>query len=242
MIADLRVFGLAAAAVTGVMLVAGWPALAADEITIGAPLPLTGALSPEGEKLKMGYELWLEELEKRGGISVGGVKHKVKLVYSDYQSQTPRAVQLAEKLISSDKVNFLFSPFGSGAIKAASSVAEKYGVPMMASTASSKEVYDQNYKNLFGLYTPMTRSASRSRRWSRPSSPTLHASPSSPVTTSIHWRSAASSRSRRSPVACRWFISRNTPLVRSTMPLPSRRSGPPSPTGSWRPATSTISS
>ena len=99
-------------------------------------------------------ELWLEELEKRGGISVGGVKHKVKLVYSDYQSQTPRAVQLAEKLISSDKVNFLFSPFGSGAIKAASSVAEKYGVPMMASTASSKEVYDQNYKNLFGLYTP----------------------------------------------------------------------------------------
>ena len=154
MIADLRVFGLAAAAAAGVMHVAGWPALAADEITIGAPLPLTGALSPEGEKLKMGYELWLEELEKRGGISVGGVKHKVKLVYSDYQSQTPRAVQLAEKLISSDKVNFLFSPFGSGAIKAASSVAEKYGVPMMASTASSKEVYDQNYKNLFGLYTP----------------------------------------------------------------------------------------
>jgi branched-chain amino acid transport system substrate-binding protein len=154
MIADLRVFGLAAAAVAGVMHVAGWPALAADEITIGAPLPLTGALSPEGEKLKMGYELWLEELEKRGGVSVGGVKHKVKLVYSDYQSQTPRAVQLAEKLISSDKVNFLFSPFGSGAIKAASSVAEKYGVPMMASTASSKEVYDQNYKNLFGLYTP----------------------------------------------------------------------------------------
>src|ERR1700716_1808270 len=113
MIVNLRVFGLTAATIVGVMLVADWPALAADEITIGAPLPLTGALSPEGEKLKMGYELWLEELEKRGGISVGGVKQKVKLVYSDYQSQTPRAVQLAEKLISSDKVNFLFSPFGS---------------------------------------------------------------------------------------------------------------------------------
>src|SRR5262249_30542638 len=116
------------------------PAVAADEITIGAPLALNRALSPEGEKLKMGYELWLEQVDKRGGIDVGGVKHKVKLIYSDYQSQTPRAVQLAEKLITSDKVNFLFSPFGSGAIKAASSVAEKYGVPMMASTASSKEV------------------------------------------------------------------------------------------------------
>ena len=94
---DLRVFGLAAVAAVAV-LAAQCPALAADEITIGAPLPLTGALSPEGEKLKMGYELWLEELEKRGGISVGGVRQKVKLVYSDYQSQTPRAVQLAEKL------------------------------------------------------------------------------------------------------------------------------------------------
>jgi branched-chain amino acid transport system substrate-binding protein len=154
MVTNLRLCALTTTAVAVVLLFAGRPALAVDEITIGAPLPLTGALSPEGEKLKMGYELWLEELEKHGGISVGGVKHKVKLVYSDYQSQTPRAVQLAEKLISSDKVNFLFSPFGSGAIKAASSVAEKYGVPMMASTASSKEVYDQNYKNLFGLYTP----------------------------------------------------------------------------------------
>src|SRR5260370_39831584 len=154
MVTNLRAFLLAAATLAGVMALADGPASAADEITIGAPLPLTGALSPEGEKLKMGYELWLEEVEKRGGVSVGSGKHKVKLVYSDYQSQTPRAVQLAEKLISSDRVHFLFSPFGSGAIKAASSVAEKYGVPMMASTASSKEVYDQNYKNLFGLYTP----------------------------------------------------------------------------------------
>src|SRR6516162_610147 len=130
------------------------PAFAQSEILIGAPLPLTGALSPEGEKLKAGYELWLQELEKRGGITVAGCKHKVRLIYSDYQSTTPRAVQLVEKLITSDKVSFMFSPFGSGAIKAASSVAEKYGIPMMASTASSKEVYDQSYKNLFGLYTP----------------------------------------------------------------------------------------
>jgi branched-chain amino acid transport system substrate-binding protein len=136
------------------ILLIGKPAISQSEIIIGAPLPLTGALSPEGEKLKAGYELWLQELEKGGGINVAGSRYKVRLIFSDYQSTTPRAVQLVEKLISSDRVNFMFSPFGSGAIKAASSVAEKYGIPMMASTASSKEVYDQNYKNLFGLYTP----------------------------------------------------------------------------------------
>src|SRR5690606_29106424 len=47
----------------------------------------------------------------------------------------------------------LFSPFGSGATKAASAVAEKNDVPMIASSASSAEVFDQGYKNLFGLYT-----------------------------------------------------------------------------------------
>jgi len=123
-------------------------------VTIGAPLPLTGPLSPEGQKLVQGYDLWVEAANKAGGIKVGNERYKVKIVYNDYQSSTPRAVQLAEKLIIEDKANFLFSPFGSGATKAASGVAEKYGVPTLAATASSEEVYNQGYKFLFGTFTP----------------------------------------------------------------------------------------
>jgi branched-chain amino acid transport system substrate-binding protein len=52
---------------------------------------------------------------------------------------TPKAVQLAEKLVNDNKVDFLFGPFGSGPTKAASSVAEKYQVPMIASAASKIE-------------------------------------------------------------------------------------------------------
>ncbi|WP_420133797.1 amino acid ABC transporter substrate-binding protein, partial [Rhodopseudomonas sp.] len=129
------------------------PARAHEALRIGAPLPLTGALAPEGAKLKQGYELWLDKVNAAGGVKVGDKTLKVELVYYDYQSTTPKAVQLAEKLISDDKVDFLFSPFGSGAAKAVSSVAEKYGVPLLASSASSAEVFDQGYKNLFGLYT-----------------------------------------------------------------------------------------
>lgn len=129
------------------------PAANAQTLKIGAPLPVTGALSPEGTKLRQGYDLWLDQVNKAGGITVNGKKFKVELVYGDYQSNTPRAVQLTEKLITDDKVNFLFSPFGSGATKAASAVAEKYGIPMLASSASSAEVFNQGYKNLFGLYT-----------------------------------------------------------------------------------------
>jgi branched-chain amino acid transport system substrate-binding protein len=128
-------------------------AKAAAPLRIGAPLPLTGPLSPEGGKLKQGYDLWAELVNKAGGIAVGTEKRPVELVYYDYQSATPKAVQLAEKLATDDKVDFMFSPFGSGAAKAASTVSERYGIPTIAPTASSAEVYDQGYKNLFGTFT-----------------------------------------------------------------------------------------
>lgn len=129
-------------------------AAAQETIRFGAPLPLTGALAPEALKQQQGYDLWAEQVNKAGGITVGGKKMKVEIVYTDYQSNTPRAVQAAEQLITQGKVDFLFSPFGSGAAKAASTVSEKYRMPTIASTASSAQVYDQGYKYLFGTFTP----------------------------------------------------------------------------------------
>jgi branched-chain amino acid transport system substrate-binding protein len=129
-------------------------AVAQDTIRFGAPLPQTGPLAPEALKQQQGYDLWAEQVNKRGGIKVGDKKMKVEIVYTDYQSNTPRAVQAAEQLITQQKVNFLFSPFGSGAAKAASTVSEKYAVPTIASTASSSQVFDQGYKYLFGTFTP----------------------------------------------------------------------------------------
>ncbi|MFH1340310.1 MAG: amino acid ABC transporter substrate-binding protein [Pseudomonadota bacterium] len=129
-------------------------ALAQDVVKFGAPLPLTGPLAPEAIKQQQGYDLWAEQANKAGGISVGGKKYKVEIVYADYQSNTPRAVQTTEQMITQNNVNFLFSPFGSGAAKAGSSVSEKYKVPTIAATASSAQVYDQGYKYLFGTFTP----------------------------------------------------------------------------------------
>ena len=129
-------------------------ASAEDVIRFGAPLPITGALAPEAVKQQQGYDLWAEQANKAGGISVGGKKYKVQIVYTDYQSNTPRAVQATEQMITQDNVNFMFGAFGSGAAKAASTVSEKYKVPTLAATASSSQVYDQGYKYLFGTFTP----------------------------------------------------------------------------------------
>jgi branched-chain amino acid transport system substrate-binding protein len=121
---------------------------------VGAPLPLTGPLSPEGLKQQRGYDLWAETVNNGGGMEVNGTSYRIEIVYVDYESNTPRAVQAAERLITEDRVNFLFSPFGSGATKAASSVSERYQIPTVAATASSSEVYDQGYQYLFGTFTP----------------------------------------------------------------------------------------
>jgi branched-chain amino acid transport system substrate-binding protein len=149
-----RRLAVALSGAAAICLATGGAALAQDVIKIGAPLPLTGPLSPEGVKQQQGYDLWAEAANAKGGIKVGSKSYKVQLVYADYASNTPRAVQLAERLITEDKVNFLFSPFGSGAAKAASTVSEKYGIPTIAATASSEQVYDQGYKYLFGTFTP----------------------------------------------------------------------------------------
>ncbi len=129
-------------------------AAAQDVIRIGAPLPLTGPLSPEGLKQQRGYDLWAKTVNEAGGIEVDGQTYSVEIVYVDYESNTPRAVQTAERLITEEEVNFLFSPFGSGAAKAASSVSERYQIPTIAATASSDEVYNQGYQYLFGTFTP----------------------------------------------------------------------------------------
>lgn len=129
-------------------------AFAQEMIRFGAPLPITGPLAPEATKQQQGYNLWAEEANKAGGIDVGGKKYKVEIVYTDYQSNTPRSVQATEQMITQDKINFMFAPFGSGAAKAASTISEKYKMPTLAASASSSQVYDQNYKYLFGTFTP----------------------------------------------------------------------------------------
>jgi branched-chain amino acid transport system substrate-binding protein len=126
---------------------------AQDVIKIGAPLALTGALADEGKKQQAGYELWMERINAAGGISMGGAKKKVELVYYDYQTDEKRAQQLAERLITVDKVQVMTAPFGSGHAKVVAGVAERYGIPIVA-VASAEPVHNQGYKNLFGTLAP----------------------------------------------------------------------------------------
>ena len=151
-------FALAGAAVLGAASSLDTaPAQAEDGVLkIGAPLALTGGLADEGKKQKAVWSLWLDKINAKGGIDVGGKKLKVEFVEYDYQTDGKRAGQLAEKLITDDEVDVLMAPFGSGHTKIIAAVAERYQVPMLACVASSVSVYDQGFKYLFGTLAPNT--------------------------------------------------------------------------------------
>lgn len=127
---------------------------AQEVIKIGAPLALTGGLADEGKKQQLVYKMWAAKVNAAGGISVGGKKLPVQIVEYDYQSEGPRAGQLAERLINTDRVNVIMSPFGSGHTVITGTVGERYQVPTIACVASSESVFANKNRYLFGTLSP----------------------------------------------------------------------------------------
>jgi len=120
------------------------------KITFGAAMSVTGGLAAEAKTAKDGYDFIAAAINKKGGIPVGKKHYEVKIVYYDDQSNANTSVQLYEKLINEDKVDFLLGPYSSGVTNATSTVAEKYHIPMVVAHAATNSIYERGYKYLFG--------------------------------------------------------------------------------------------
>jgi branched-chain amino acid transport system substrate-binding protein len=114
----------------------------AEVFLVGAALPMTGDLSPQGKEQKEGYELWKKVANEKGGMKVGSKTYRVDIKYYDYASDINTAVKLVEKLIVEDKIKFILGPYGSASLIATGSIAEKYGVIHMAPSGAAPKVYE----------------------------------------------------------------------------------------------------
>jgi branched-chain amino acid transport system substrate-binding protein len=124
-----------------------------DQITFGASLSLTGDLAAEARSVRDGYDFIVDEINRRGGIPIGGRKHKIAIKYYDDKSDADTAVRLFERLVVKDKVDFLLGPYSSGITEAASTVAERHRKPMVVAHAASTNIYERGFKYLFGTLT-----------------------------------------------------------------------------------------
>jgi branched-chain amino acid transport system substrate-binding protein len=128
---------------------------AKDTVVIGATLPLTGAEARVGGFFKEGYELAFEELAKKGGLEVGGRKLPTRLVLLDDTSTQATAVSLADRLVNSDKVDFLLGTYASHLVEAQSTVAEENRIPYVNGGGGATKIYQRKFQWIFGLLSPV---------------------------------------------------------------------------------------
>jgi branched-chain amino acid transport system substrate-binding protein len=134
-------------------------AAAADKtILIGFTASKTGKLNVEATRQINGLNLWVEQVNKAGGIKLpDGTKIKVETKYYDDESNKDRVQELYTRLISSDKADFLISPYSSGLADAAAVIAQQYKKIMIATGASSDSTYKKGYTLVYMVYTPASR-------------------------------------------------------------------------------------
>ncbi len=127
---------------------------ATKKLAFGVVTGITGAHAEYSRKLKLGYDLWADLVNTKGGITVGNTKYTVDLRYLDGKSDTTTTVRLVEKLVTEDGVKTFFGPFGSLVVKAIQPALTRLQVPMLASYAYLDSVYELGNEWVFEAMPP----------------------------------------------------------------------------------------
>ncbi|MEV6345492.1 amino acid ABC transporter substrate-binding protein [Actinoplanes sp. NPDC051851] len=136
-----------------------------DKIVIGATLPLTGTESKTGARFKQGYELAFEMENADGGIDVGGTKVPVELQLLDDTTDQAKAVNLAQRLITQDRVNFFLGTYSTALVEAQSTVAEQNKIPYVTGGGAATSIYAKGYTWVFGTLAPVANLATTEMEW-----------------------------------------------------------------------------
>jgi branched-chain amino acid transport system substrate-binding protein len=116
------------------ILAAGFASIAmaeGDAIRIGVVTPISGTYAGIGQQVTWGLDMAAAEINANGGI----MGRQIELVYEDSEANPAVAVQKAEKLYTSENVDFLTGTVNSGATLAVGQVAERAG-KLLATTVS----------------------------------------------------------------------------------------------------------
>jgi len=101
------------------LLLIGTPARAAEPITIGFGMALTGPLAANGKMSLLAMKIWEDDVNAKGGL----LGRPIKLIYYDDQSNPTTVPSIYTKLLDIDKVDFIISGYASTQIAAAMPIA-----------------------------------------------------------------------------------------------------------------------
>jgi branched-chain amino acid transport system substrate-binding protein len=99
---------------------------------IGLNIELTGEMPAVGASAKNAAEMFINEINKQGGLEVAGKKHAITLVIGDNAAKADQAAAVAQRLISQDNVLAMIGPDASACAIPASEIAESLKCPMIS--------------------------------------------------------------------------------------------------------------
>ena len=161
---------------------------AAEPITIGFGMALTGGIAANGRAALIAMKLWEEDVNKEGGL----LGRPVKLVYYDDQSTPSNVPALYTKLLDVDKVDIVVSGYGTNMTVPAMPVVMAHNRMFMTLFALAVNS-DFKYKRFFGML-PAGPSAGARRAFSKGFFDTAKAMTPRPKTLAIVGADAESSR------------------------------------------------
>ena len=133
---------LVAGLVLGAGLVAGCstPGEASDSLKIGVVASMTGPASTTGRDIWQSAQLAADEINAKGGITVGGKQTTIELVQGDDESTREGGIKAVTKMITDDRVDLLTGGFSSAVVTAHQAFVAENGVPYIITGASSPTV------------------------------------------------------------------------------------------------------
>ncbi len=117
-------------------------------LRVGFTVSRTGTYKEPSEMIEKGYMLWQREVNNRGGL----FGRKVKFIIFDDQSKPYLARRYYTQLIANNRVDLVFSPYGTPLTLEASKVTERYRYPLLACAAASDILWNRRYRYIFGMY------------------------------------------------------------------------------------------
>ncbi|QJC55116.1 Leucine-, isoleucine-, valine-, threonine-, and alanine-binding protein [Polaromonas vacuolata] len=113
--------------------------MAADDIKIGVTGPFTGGSSSMGVSMRDGVKLAIEEINKSGGV----LGRKLVAVERDDEAKNERGVQIAQELISKEKVVATVGYINTGVALASQRFFQEAKIPVMNNVATGTIITQQ---------------------------------------------------------------------------------------------------
>lgn len=108
------------------------PPVQEEAIRIGLIAELTGEFALDGERLRAGAELAINEINGRGGVPMGDTRRRIQLITEDSQDSPGLAVDVARKLVYQDNVAALIGLSLTRTALPVATLGENVGVPVVS--------------------------------------------------------------------------------------------------------------